>query len=182
MIKINLLPYREERRKITLARQTFFLVIVVGVFLFLLGSVHTVMVLSVKRAEKKVIQAEKILLELQSITGDLEKFKKDKEIVEKKLNIIDNLEKNRHFTVKLLTVLAKELPSGSMWLTLLDEQETNLRIEGVARDNETIAHYMTGIEKTPIIESVDLLSSQQTIISGEKLKSFKIACRIREGA
>lgn len=182
MIKINLLPYREEQRKTTLARRTFFLVVVVGVFLFLLGSVHTVMVMSVTRVEKKVVQAEKELQELKAITGDLEKFKQDKEIVEKKLNIIENLEKNRHFTVKLLTVLATEIPSGAMWLTLLDEQETNLRLEGIARDNEAIARYMTDIEKAPFIDSVDLLSSQQTVISGEKLKSFKIACRIREGA
>jgi len=52
----------------------------------------------------------------------------------------------------------------------------NLQIEGMAKDNPTIALFMKKLEGSPYIRTVDLVSSKQQPIADVKLMRFKLSC------
>lgn len=181
MIRINLLPYREERKKTELARQIIILAGIFVIFFLVVAGVHLYMTFSLRSYTHEVKAAEEKLASLGEVTVDLEKIKKDKELLEKKIAVIEDLEKGRGRPVVLMEELSATVPVGQVWLSTIEKGADTLRVEGVAIDNPAIALFMQQLEKSPIIASVDLVSSELTAISGTKLMNFKLLCSLRKG-
>jgi len=57
----------------------------------------------------------------------------------------------------------------------------NLRIEGVARDNGTVARFMKNLEKIGFIQSVDLVVTKEQEVAGVKLQQFILTCVLDKG-
>ena len=181
MIRINLLPYREEKKKAGIHRQILIVSIAFALFFFVIGSVHMYMVMDINSLEKQVKNSEARLKKLTKITGDVEKFKKDKAIVEKKLNIISDLEKNRMYPVHILDEVARKIPSGKIWLLSISQKGKDVRLGGIALSNSVLALYMTNLETSKYIISVDLISSKQVSLSNKKLMNFSLSCILSRG-
>lgn len=179
MIRINLLPYREERKKAGLQRQAMIMILAIGAFMVLIGALHVFMSLKVSSMKDQISQAQKRFALLQKVTGDLEKFKKDKELVQKKLSVITSLEAGRMFPVMMLRDVAKKMPAGQVWLSAIDDNGSELRLEGVAADNKAVALFMTELGQSPYVSTVDLVSTKQVEIEGLKLMNFMLICRMK---
>lgn len=181
MIRINLLPYREEKRKADIKRQVIFIVGIFLLFFIIVGSLQLFMTLSVNSLQAEVKSAETRLAILTKITGDLDKFKKDKELLEKKIAIIENLEKGRTLPVHILDEFAERIPVGKVWLVTIKKSDDALLVEGVAIDNPAVALFMTQLERSSYFQSVDLISSEQTLISNVKLMTFTLSLNMEKG-
>jgi len=180
MIKINLLPYREKEKKENLARQLIIIGATFIIFLAILLSVYFYFIMSIKSLEADIKKSETELARLTKILGDIEVFKADKKVMEKKLAVIQNLEVNRMAPVQLFEELASIVPSKDIWLEKVVESGSSLRIEGVGRDNISIAVFMKNLENSTHIRSVDLVLSKQAEISGVKLQRFVLSCMTKK--
>jgi type IV pilus assembly protein PilN len=181
MIKINLLPYREQEKKENLTRQ---IAIIAGsfiIFILLLIFVQFNLTSSINSLEVQVKESEATLVTLDKKIGDLDKFKKDKKELELKLGVIKTLEDNRLAPVKTLDDLAMLVPQKSIWLTKLTQKNDKLTIEGVGRDNIAVADFMKTIENFAPIKSVDLVTSKKTEIAGITLQQFNFSCVMKKG-
>lgn len=181
MIRINLLPYHEEKKRASTKRQFVIWLASLGAFLLLMAVFHMYMIMGVSQLEARVESARVKLDTLEKITGDLEKFKSDKELLEKKIGIIENLERDRGYPVHIMDELASRISPEREWLTTVAKKENNLRVEGVAVNNPAIAQFMKRLEDSPYIRTVDLISSKQTVISGVKLMEFVLLCTAEKG-
>jgi type IV pilus assembly protein PilN len=181
MIRINLLPYREMRRKADIRRQIVILVSSALIFFLIIGSIQLYMSISIRNLEGEVKSAGEKLRVLVELTGDIDKFKKDKEIMERKVEIIENLEKNRKDPVRILDELSIRIPARQIWLTSIEKNGTYLKLEGVAVNNPAIALFMKTLEASSYIESVDLVSSRKTTFAETKLMSFTLSCILGKG-
>jgi type IV pilus assembly protein PilN len=166
MIRINLLPYREKEKKEDLTRQIVIIALAFVGFLLIIGSVHLYFFMSIGTLEKNIKIQEDKLAALTKIIGDIEVYKNDKAILEKKLAVINNLEENRLAPVRMLD----ELTTG-----------TDITIEGMARSNIAVAHFMKNLSGSTFIKSVDLVSTKEKEISGVKLQQFVISCVKKKG-
>ncbi len=180
MIKINLLPYREKEKKENLARQLIIIGATFVVFLLLLVSVYFYVISSVKSLEADIKKSETELARLTKILGDIEVFKADKKVMEKKLAVIQNLEVNRMAPVQLFEELARLVPVRDVWLEKVVESGSSLRIEGVGRDNISVAVFMKNLETSAQIKSVDLILTKQAEIGGVKLQRFVLSCMTKK--
>ncbi|MBN2516639.1 MAG: PilN domain-containing protein [Deltaproteobacteria bacterium] len=181
MIKVNLLPYWEEKKKAGIKRQIFILSLSFSLFLIIIASVHIYMVLGINSLEKRVKNAEVRLKKLTQITGDVEKFKKDKAIVMKKLKVITDLEHNRKDPLYLLLEVANGIPQGKIWLTSISEKGDALYLTGIAMDNSAIALFMINLKMSAYINSVDLITSSLATVSNTKVMNFTLSCALRRG-
>lgn len=181
MIKINLLPYRERKKISAMQRQIIALAVSFGAFVLLIVSLHVYTVLSTGWLEKDVKTAEEQLKQLVKVAGEMDVVMADKKLLEKKIEIINNLEKSRMDAVLIFNEMTVTVPSGQVWLTSISEGGGNLRLDGMARDNLAIAHFMRNLEKSALIRSVDLKSSKQDKISNTKLQKFNISCSLKKG-
>jgi len=181
MIRINLLPYREKEKKEDIQRQ---IIIVSGsllLFLVILISGHLYLGMTISGLEKKIREADARLVVLNKKVGDIEVFKTDKKELEQKLAVINTLEVNRFFPVRMLDELNMVVPSRDIWLDRVIETGKDLRIEGVARDNGILARFMTNLERAGFVQSVDLVISQEKDVAGVKLQQFAVTCVMKKG-
>jgi len=178
MIRINLLPIQEIKRKIQLRNQvlafaaSFVLVLVAlaGVALLLAGSISDLKT-EIKGLEQKRNSYRPILRQIQ-------KLQKDKQILETKLKAIKQLKTGSQLTVRVLDEVANRTPTDRMWLNSLRISGNHLELAGVALDNATIAQYMKSLEDSPFFGVADLANASQTMVAGQKLKSFSLAVSI----
>ncbi|MCD4717635.1 MAG: PilN domain-containing protein [Desulfobacterales bacterium] len=179
MIKINLLPFRAARRKENIRRQlTVYVLSVVLVFLvagYLFLDVTTTLsaLANEKAAQKK---------ELNKYADTIKKIKAiEKKVaeIEEKLNVIKELEKNKTGPVRLLDEIAMAIPKDRLWLKSIQEKKGSLSLVGTAMDNDTVAIFMTNLEKSPQITSVDLKSTKLQNLKAYKLNvsNFSLTCK-----
>jgi type IV pilus assembly protein PilN len=179
MIRINLLPFRAARTKENIKRQisiyvltlVFVFAVMLLVFLQLNGRLRTV------RAEKET--AKKQLATYAQTTRKINLLKKEIQEIRSKLNIIRDLEKKKTGPVHLLNEIAEAVPKNRLWLVSLDEKQGTLMLRGTAMDNETVALFMTNLEKAEHITTVDLRSTSLKYLEKYKLNvvDFDLECK-----
>ncbi|MCX5829109.1 MAG: PilN domain-containing protein [Deltaproteobacteria bacterium] len=181
MIRINLLPYQEKAKKETQAKQ---LVIATGCFILfflIIGMVHLWITASVRSLDKDVKDKDEKILVLNKLIGEVDQIRNEKKILEKKLGVIQNLEKNRSYPVRLLADVASQVPTKDVWLEKLSQTGLSMQVEGKARDNFAVVQFIKNMEGSMYIQSVELVSSKQLELSGIKLQQFVLSCVLRSG-
>jgi type IV pilus assembly protein PilN len=169
MIRINLLPFRAARKKENIRRQLMIYGLSVVLLLCIMGYTFfdlTSTLNGLKEDEKK-IQDELKTYE-QTIKRIAELEKKIKEI-RSKLEVIRELERNKTGPVHLLDEIAMAVPKDKLWLSSMKENKGNLTLTGTAMDNETIALFMTNLEKSEYITAVDLQTAKLRVIQDYKM-------------
>lgn len=178
MIRINLLPFRAARKRENIRRQVT--VYGLSVVLLLVAMAYTFIELNGRISEAKA-EEERLNAELAKYEKDIARIndlKKQIELIETKLDVIKRLEQGKQGPVRLLDELAKAIPKDRVWLSSLAESGNTLRLRGMARDNETVAEFMVNLENSPYIATVDLQSTQSTVVQGVNLADFSLQCRI----
>ena len=181
MIKINLLPYRETEKKENLRRQITILSGTLVLVLLIMLAVQLYFSMSISGMETKIRDADARLIVLNKKVGDIEGFKRDKKELEQKLGVINSLETNRLFPVRMLDELNLLVPAKEAWLEKITQTGQDLRIEGMARDNGTVARFMKSVERAGFVQSVELVVSREKELAGEKLQQFILTCVMKKG-
>ena len=178
MIKINLLPVRAAKKKETAIQQF----IIAGVVVVLVGaivvSLYVVKHIQVAAAKDDITSANKKIAELKTKIGKLEELKTLKEQVKKKLDVLSQLRKNKTGPAQRLATIS-DLTPDKLWLTNYSESGQDVKISGVAFAEELIAQYMKALEASSDFMTVELLVSEQTEISGTKLKKFDMSMKLK---
>lgn len=180
MVKINLLPYHQQKRAEGSFKKLITAISGVVIFVLVMGSVHFYLILEVGSLEEKLKSEQERLVVLTKVAGEINQVKIDKKTVEKKLEIIKSLEENRLKPVILIDELTTTVPAGHIWLTNLAGSASGYKLEGIARDNVAIARFMSNLERTARFNTVDLLTSKQSIIGNTKLQAFTLSCALKQ--
>jgi len=156
MIKINLLPFRAARKRENVRRQVSIYLLCMLFLFCLMGYLHVSLGGQLTRLKATEESLQKELKSYAAITREIAKLKKDTQDLNTKLGVIENLEKQRLGPVLLLVELARAVPLDRLWLNSVLETSGRLTLQGTAMDNHTVALFMTRLEDTPHISSVDL--------------------------
>jgi type IV pilus assembly protein PilN len=184
MIRINLLPYRESRKKESILRQiniflaVFFIVFVVLVsYSIWLGNKIEDLNTKIKNTKTLLAQAETQAKKVDQIKAELEKLGH-------KIDVIKNIEMNRRAPVLLLENMTKMVaeadsdnkPAKRLWFTDFEESGNKVNIKGTALDNKTIADFMSRLEDSKLYTNVNLGAITQQKVNKLNLKKFQIDC------
>jgi len=178
MIRINLLPIRQMKKRQRLKTELVGLVCALGAVLFFLGAGWLGLNFKIGSLKDTIAALESKKQSYQPILKEIEMLKKEKQVVEQKLDTINNLQAGSKVTVRVLDEVASRTPTNRMWLTSLQQTAGNLQLQGIALDNETIAQYMQQMEASEYFEKTELTSSAQTEVAKQKLKSFALTINV----
>lgn len=178
MIRINLLPFRAARKKENIRRQVSYYALSVG-FAVAVMTYYFLQLrseLSSLKEEKKQVEAD--LAAYQETNKKINTLEKRIAEIKKKLDVIKDLEKQKTGPVLLLDQVAMAVPRDKLWLTSFVERMGKLTLSGTAMDNETVALFMTSLEKADVITAVDLKSTKLRSIPQHKLRvsDFSLEC------
>ena len=147
MIKINLLPIKELMRRRMLIQHA-----ILGAIPIILAVVVILMVeFSIKDrvriSEKKIKVTKNQINKLDKIIGQINRLKNDKKELERKMSVIDKLNKNRTIPVHVLDELCNNIPE-KLWLNSISQSGRQINLKGVGLDNETIVNFIKGLKKS----------------------------------
>ncbi len=155
MARINLLPWRAERRK--QREREFYMMLgasaLGAVLVFLLASYW--MGLRIDNQNERNAYLER---EIKELDGKIEKIKdleKTRAQLLARKQIIEDLQSNRSQMVHLFDQLAKTIPNGTR-LTSLKQANDVLTLEGLAESSTRVATYMRNMENSPQFGRADL--------------------------
>ena len=178
MLKINLLPIRQLKKRAKARNQIAAGIVIFISVLVLLGLVGMLQAgrisnlrddIAAKTVEKKSF--DKVVQEL----AELEKKRLD---LNNKIQIINQLKSDSSLTVHILDEVARLIDNNRMWLTSLNQRGGSLKLTGYALDNQTVAQFMDELETSPFIQSVSLNNSSLKQVSGTDLKEFGLSCDV----
>ncbi|RUL74414.1 PilN domain-containing protein [Dyella choica] len=161
MARINLLPWRAERRKIR--QREFFMQLgaaaLAGIGVMLLWWFWMDMRIDNQNERNTYLQDQ-----IKQVDVRLEKIK-DLEKVRAQLlarkQIIEQLQANRAQMVHLFDELVKTIP-GSVRLDSIKQNGDQMVLGGVAQSNASVAEYMRNIETSPWMGQSDLSKTENT--------------------
>ena len=178
MIKINLLPVRAAKKKETAIQQLVIAGIAFVSIAVVVMSLYVFKRVQVATAKEEITTANNKINELKTKIGKLEEIKTLKLQVQKKLEVLSQLRKNKTGPAQRLSTIS-DLTPEKLWLTSYSESEKDIKISGVAFSEDLIAQFMTALESSKDFMGVELLVSEQTMMGETKLKKFDLAMKLR---
>ena len=167
MAKINLLPWRDERRAL---RKREFLVML-GV---VLGASALVVVGTMQFFDQQIAYQEERNSFLTREIADLDVKIKEIDTLEaqrdkllQRQKIIEELQSNRSTMVHLFDQLVVTIPDG-VYLTGIKQTGNNLDLEGRAQSNARVAQYMRNLEASDWLKGIDLQIVKTNEVAGAK--------------
>lgn len=160
MARVNLLPWREERRK---ARQTQFNILAgavagAGAFTVFLLYVAMNTAISIQNERNDYLTQQTTLEDHQ-----IEKIKglqDTKQALLARMQIIQQLQQSRPVVVHLFDQLIKTLPPG-VFLTSITESGDSLTLDGTAESSARISTYLRNIDASPYMGNPNLTVVQK---------------------
>jgi type IV pilus assembly protein PilN len=162
MAKINLLPWRTERRKL---REREFYMMLGGAALVAILAVFVWVWWMNARLDNQDARNAYMKDQIHQLDDKLTEIKRLEETKSKLLarkQIIEQLQANRSQMVHLFDELVKTIPDGVRLNTMKQNGDT-LTLTGVAQSNASVATYMRNLDNSQWLKRSDL---QQTIAKG----------------
>ncbi len=155
MTKINLLPWREERRK--QRGKNFQLMaagsVAAGVLLAFLGWSYFNGQISGQQDRNAFLEGE--IKKVEEKIKEIETLQQQKEALLTRKQVIEELQGNRFQMVHLFDALMRTVPDGLV-LTGLKQEAEYLTLEGRAQSNARVATYMRNLESSGWMKNPDV--------------------------
>lgn len=169
MIRINLLPHREEKRK--LKRQQFFslvgLVLVLGAAI--IGLVWSVISGYISAQNEKNEFLKREIAVLDKDIAQIKDLQTKIRLQVARKEVIESLQRDRSEPVVVLNELARQVPDG-LYIRSFRQTGTTVSLTGVSQSNARVSTFMRNLESSPAFESPRLI---ETKASGGKEGKFQ---------
>lgn len=173
MARINLLPWRERRRK---QRQTEFyglLAVAAVATLLVWGGVHFHYNQRIEAQDMRNQFLETQIARLDQRIKEIEELEKEKERLLARMRAIEQLQTNRPLIVRLFDELVTSLPDG-VSLSKVTQQGSSIIINGVAQSNARVSSFMRNLESSDWLEGPKLDIVQTETAEGLRISNFTL--------
>ena len=176
MIRINLLPQEETPRQRTVrlphVGSVVPLVLVIAVVAGM-GLTYTYQNRRATELRETIAREEAESRRLAPEIAKVQSLNRERDEVNRRLDVITQLDRDRYFRVHLLDELNRSLPEH-MWLTLVEEQANNrFAIEGVTFSNFLVSDALQNLGRSAYIAGVDLVVAEKGVINEVPVVKFK---------
>ena len=178
MIRINLLPHREEKRKAK--RQQFYALIglisvLAGLIVFVGYSLISGWVAS---QEEKNAFLKKEIAVLDKQIDQIKELKEKTQALLARKQIIESLQRDRAEAVRLLNELAKQTPEG-IYLRSVKQDGQKIDLGGYAQSNTRVSALMRNIEASPWLEKPQLIEIKSASLANRRVYEFSLNASIK---
>jgi len=178
MIRINLLPHREIRRK--RQQQHFFIMLgvvaAIGIAVwFVVSYVYLAGQLSDQQARNKYLQDE--IAKLDKQIAEINKLKEQTAALLERKRVVEELQGNRSEVVHLLDQLVRQLPEG-LYLKAVKQNGSRVTINGYTQSQARVSTLMRNLESSPYLEGPGLVEVKATQVGGARTNEFALTVNL----
>lgn len=173
MIRINLLPHREEKRKAR--RQQFFsllgMVSVLAALVVFL--VYSVIAGYVSSQEAKNDFLKKEIAVLDKEIEQIKRLKEQTQALLARKQVIESLQRDRAEAVRLLSELVTQMPEG-VYVRSIKQDGRKISLSGYAQSNARVSTLMRNVEASPWLERPNLIEIKAVVVDKRRLNEFNM--------
>jgi type IV pilus assembly protein PilN len=166
MPRINLLPWREQERKV---RRREFLIasggaVFVAVIFALVGKLVYAGWTDAQNEKNNLLKKEIVKLDAQ--IADIQDLENRKQRLVARMEIIEKLQSSRPKVVHMFDELVKTVPDG-IYLTTLKQNGNHLELHGIAQSSTRVSTFMRNIDASvwmnnPVLQVVEAAKDSPT--------------------
>lgn len=173
MIRINLLPHREEKRKAR--RQQFILFSALaalgGLLVWFIG--HSIIAGYVDgQDEKNALLKQEIAL-LDKEIAEIKGLREQAEALLSRKQVIESLQTNRTEPVHIFNELARQMPEG-LYLKSLKQTGSRINITGYAQSNARVSNLMRNLDASPQLQNAELVEVKAAVLNTRRVSEFNL--------
>lgn len=177
MIRINLLPHREEKRK---ARQQQMLVVTGGVVALgalsiLLGYMLIGGMIEQQEEDNRFLKSE-----ITKLDKEIEEIKvlkeKTQSLIDRK-KVVEDLQADRSQAVHLLDQMVRQLPGG-MYLKAIKQTDKRVNIQGFTQSNARVSTLMRNLEASPWLENPQLIEIKAATVNNARVNEYSLDVQV----
>jgi len=160
MARINLLPWREEKRRLRQRQFTVVLIVVGVASAFVLGLIYIGYDTAIANQNARNQYLTDQIKLMDDKIAQIKDLQDKKQRLLARMQIIEQLQASRPVEVHLFDQLVKTLPAG-VYLTAVAQNGDNLTINGEAESSARVSTYLRNIDASPWLGSPNLLVVQK---------------------
>jgi len=177
MIRINLLPHREIRRK--QQQQQFFIllfgVLIIGAAVWFVVHTYLDEQHELQMSRNKYLQDEIVKLDKQ--IAEIQKLKDQTAALLARKRVVETLQGNRSEVVHLLDQLVRQLPDG-VYLKSIKQSGPRVTINGFTQSQARVSTLMRNLESSPQLEDPGLVEIKAVTQGGLRINEFLLNINI----
>lgn len=177
MARINLLPWREERRQ---ERRKEFLIIsalvaLVGVLIIVLT--EFVISSQIDNQQSRNAYLQQHISQLNRQVKEIKDLEKRRQDLLERMKIIQDLQGKRPLIVRLFDEQVRTLPDG-VFFRSLKRNEDKIVVDGVAESNNRISSLMRNLDGSDWFSDPNLTAVSAASQYGEQASSFSLGFKV----
>lgn len=172
MIRINLIPAPERREVKGIGDVLVGICVLIALFVAI-AAIHIVQERKLEDVNRGIAKAEKRIKALEIVKQKVDDFKAKNAELNRRIEIIDVLEKNRTGPLYVMDALSHAVPNKA-WIDEFTEKNSQTKLVGVADSEFTVADFMQALQSSPYFVGVELGVIKKTEIRKLDLRSFVI--------
>jgi Tfp pilus assembly protein PilN len=103
---------------------------------------------------------------LEQLKQQVDNFEKQKGVLQQRIGVIEELQRNRTGGQELLEAIANTVSrTDTLWLTSVDRKGADLNINGSAGSINAVANYITQLKRSGYFQSVEIKESHQDTVN-----------------
>jgi len=185
VIRINLLPRRVTRKKLTVIRHLVLSILIILLVVIGIGYKWMSYNARITSLISQVAAAEEEKERLKDVHKEKEMHEKNIQELKSRIDVISQIEKGRLIPIRILDGITRILDDTlPIWLTSLSYNGQQVTLDGYSFSNPDIAKLVKKLVRSPNIGQVELLYSQKSVVKSRELFRFSIVANLEapEGA
>lgn len=178
MIRINLLPHREEKRAL---RQKQFLVMAglsAAFGLALAGLIWVALDQQLENQKGRNAYLNDEIAKLEKQIDEIRKIREETQALLSKKQVVEGLQSNRSEPVYLLDQMLRQLPEG-LYLKSIKQTGVKVNVTGYAQSNARVSAFMRNIQASPYLENPELVEIKAVEINKQRANEFSLNFSIK---
>ena len=178
MIRVNLLPWRAERRK---AQRKHLAILAAGMSAIALGLAVLVHIgiastISLQEGRNHYLKSENARLDKQ--IEEIKKLREEIAALLARKQVIERLQADRSQVVNLLDQLVRQTPDG-IYLKSLKQTGVRVNVTGYAQSNARVSTLMRNVGSSPYLENPQLVEIRAASVNNKRVSEFNMNFSIK---
>lgn len=176
MIRVNLLPHREQKRA---ARQRQFGLLAGGIAVLaalIVLLVHGLLAGRIENQQGRNHYLETEIAKLDLQIAEIKRIKEQTQGLLARKQVVETLQNNRSAVVHLLDQLARQLPDG-VYLKEVKQTGNDIFLQGYAQSNARVAALMRNLDASPWLESPNLIETKSATVKNIRGSEFTLTVK-----
>jgi type IV pilus assembly protein PilN len=181
MIRVNLLPHREEKRKRRYQQFMTLTGIVAVIGLLVVGAVWLFLDQQVDQQKANVAYMKSEIDKLDKQIEEIRKIREETAALLAKKQVVESLQSNRSEPVQLLDQLLRQLPEG-VYLKAIKQTGAKVNVLGYAQSNARVSTLMRNLGASPYLENPELVEIKAVPApdkTGNRINEFSMNISIK---